>query len=397
MIGITFLYMFYPYISFMLSGFDWSITSDSRLKGAGADSKSLGSFAWYHVSYLLALTAGYLFFRPTSPIKHLKKDLVIKQFEVKVALVVLIGIILYEILVPIVFGESPPYFFLQLSNMLGSVKFVFTIFFIAFCLSHWKIKIMPLILFGYLGYEVFNIFIGEAGRTWVFLHFCAFVLLYDRLVSPMTLKQIIIIGLIAIVAFLALGFFRHGVFSALSSGFLFISGSNEFTSLLGTAYDLNYRKEVLGTLSEIRWQVYFDDIIYLIPSQLLPFEKLDLSSWYMTMLPQQSQGKGVGFMFGVTSQAIVGGGIAELLIRGFITGAFFAWLHKIYLRNSDSFWMLVLYVFIAIKSYYIFRASTGYLPYFIIYNYLPAYLAVKFITKATLNAVRKDYLVHTQN
>ena len=68
MIGITFLYMFYPYISFMLSGFDWSITSDSRLKGAGADSKSLGSFAWYHVSYLLALTAGYLFFRPTSPV-----------------------------------------------------------------------------------------------------------------------------------------------------------------------------------------------------------------------------------------------------------------------------------------------------------------------------------------
>jgi len=393
MIGITFIYIFYPYFSFMLSGFDWSITSDNRLKSYGTTAKDLGSFAWYHVSYLLALTSGYIFFRPKSSIKDSTKDLVVSQSETKIALIVLFGIIIYENLVGIVFGDNPPYFILQLNNMLASVKFVFTIFFIAFCLSHWETKILRLILFSYLGYEIFMILIGEAGRTWVFLHLCAFAVLYDRLVSPMTIKQIIIIGFIAVFVFLALGFFRHGMYTSLASGFLFISGSNEFTSLLGTSYDLYMRKEVLGTLTEIPWQVYFDDIIYLIPSQLLPFEKLDLSSWYLKIIDQY--GKGVGFMYGVTSQGVIGGGITELLIRGSITGAVFAWLHKIYLRNSDSFWMLVFYVFIAIKSYYIFRASTAYLPYFIIYNFIPAFLAVKFLTQATLNAKKRNYLINT--
>ena len=49
-------------------------------------------------------------------------------FLVIIALIVLFGIIIYENLVGIVFGDNPPYFILQLNNMLGSVKFVFTIF-----------------------------------------------------------------------------------------------------------------------------------------------------------------------------------------------------------------------------------------------------------------------------
>ena len=397
MIGITFLYMFYPYFTFMLSGFEFSLVSDQRMKSYNVDAKDLGSFAWFHVAYLSSLIIGYLFFRPKTPMTDFTHSLKVNKSEVKIALLLLIGIIILEILLPIIFGDfhARPHFINQILGLLASVKFVFTLYFMIFCFAHWKMGIAKSALFAYIGFEFFNILTGEAGRTWIFLHLCAAAMLYDRLVSPMSIKKIIAISFIALIAFIALGFFRHGAGDGLTSLAFFVSGSNEFTSLLGTAYDIYMRKEVLGTLNEIRWQVYFDDIIYLIPSQLLPFEKLDLSSWYLKVIDQY--GKGVGFMFGVTSQGIIGGGVVELFFRGLLTGAFFAWLHKIYLRNCDSFWMLVFYVFIAIKSYYIFRASTGYLPYFIIYHYLPVYILVKFILKATLSAKRKDYLVHTQN
>ena len=153
---------------------------------------------------------------------------------------------------------------------------------------------------------------------------------------------------------------------------------------MATAQDIYMRKEVLGTLYDIPWQVYFDDIIHSIPSQLLPFEKIDLSTWYLQVL--DIYGQGVGLMFGVIAQGIVGGGIIELIIRGILTGAFFGWLHNHYLKHTDSYWVLVLYIFLGIKSYYIIRASTGYLLYFIIYIYLPALLAVKFLTQAGLTA-----------
>ena len=72
-----------------------------------------------------------------------------------------------------------------------------------------------------------------------------------------------------------------------------------------------------------------------------------------------------------------------MVIRGVITGSAFGLLHKWYLRNNDSFWATVFYVFVAIKAYYMFRASTVYLPYAILYNFIPAYLLVMFIKKTT--------------
>ena len=58
-----------------------------------------------------------------------------------------------------------------------------------------------------------------------------------------------------------------------------------------------------------------------IPSQFLPFEKLSLSQWYLKVIDQH--GRGVGFMFGVISQGVVGGGWFELAVRAAITGAIF--------------------------------------------------------------------------
>ena len=145
---------------------------------------------------------------------------------------------------------------------------------------------------------------------------------------------------------------------------------------------------MLGSLL-VPWQVYFDDIFYLIPSQFLPFEKLSLSQWYLKVIDQH--GRGVGFMFGVISQGVVGGGWFELAVRAAITGAVFAKLHSWYLTRTHSFWALVTYVFIAVKSYYIFRASTSYIVYFVIYHLLPAYAFVRIIVTVAVHS-KRDHL-----
>ena len=56
-----------------------------------------------------------------------------------------------------------------------------------------------------------------------------------------------------------------------------------------------------------------------------------------------------------------------LAIRGFITGSCLQSFTD-GTRRTHSMWALVTYVFVAIKSYYIFRASTSYIVYFIIYH-----------------------------
>ena len=64
MIGVTGLYILYPYIIFMITGFEWTVVSDNRLRSYNPNAIELGHFAWFHVAYFLSLILGYLRYRP---------------------------------------------------------------------------------------------------------------------------------------------------------------------------------------------------------------------------------------------------------------------------------------------------------------------------------------------
>jgi len=384
MIAITFLYSFYPYLSFVMTGFEVGLGGDNRLNSYRVKPDELGLFAWHHVTYLISLITGYIIFRPKTSISQSTKPLIVHKDQAIISVTVLLAILAFELAVGIFREAVRPHFVMQMINMVGAIKFVFTIWLMIFAMVHWQDRVVRYTLFVYLAYEILQIFLGNAGRTWVFLHFCAFTMLYHRFVSPIRMRQMVLVFTGMFILFMFFGFYRHSpvdLFQNITNVYFYIGGSNEFTSNLGTAYDLYMRKNALNTLGEIPWQVRFDDIIYLIPSQLLPFEKTDLSNWYLRIIGLH--GRSAGFTFGVISQGVVGGGMFELAIRGVITGSVFGLLHKWYLRNNDSFWGTVFYVFVAIKAYYMFRASTVYLPYAILYNFIPAYLLVMFIKKTT--------------
>src|SRR4029077_15926157 len=88
---------------------------------------------------------------------------------------------------------------------------------------------------------------------------------------------------------------------AQASGGLF-SATNEFQSLFSTAYDVLQRKQAGAYLPRY---LYLNDFAAILPpQQIMPFEKVAASEWYLREIGMS--GSGVGFMWGVISQSIVG-------------------------------------------------------------------------------------------
>jgi hypothetical protein len=171
------------------------------------------------------------------------------------------------------------------------------------------------------------------------------------------------------------GFIRdvHSLDIDAPNGIERISANNEFSGLYATAYDVAQRHND-GRLSKVPWQLYLNDLLLMVPSQLLPFEKVEPSEWYMDQIGLRDTG--AGFMWSVISQAEVGFGIPELILRGAVLGILFAYLHRWYIRRSDSWIVTGFYVFMCLMSYYTFRATTFFFLVFIEYWFLGSLLFI---------------------
>jgi hypothetical protein len=138
--------------------------------------------------------------------------------------------------------------------------------------------------------------------------------------------------------------------------------------MFGTAYEVEMVKTRLG-FGTIPWQVYFSDLYLVIPSQLLPFEKLEPSTWYYRFI-----GGTTSQMFGIMSQAVIGFGWVDLLVRGLLLGYVFARVHRWYLAHSASYWATVFYAYACIWCHYVFRATMIWPAYFLLYEFVPVML-----------------------
>ncbi len=378
LIGITTLYSSFPLFSLAMNGFEITPLVDNRLKEHAVTASEMGAFAWNHVVYLLSLSFSYLYFRPRKKnIDFNNQNLnTISPAEILIGFIFMIILSLYQVLIPIIFGDSQPYFIKQLTNNFASLFFVMSIWFFAVTLIKRDNSLFRLALVIYLLFEFTKLLLGMSGRTWFALHVIAFALIYHRVIRPFSTKEILFFAPTFIIVFLLFGFIATGQVSVISAGVGFLTGNEEFTAIFSTAYDIHMLQS-LGTLDEIPLAVLTFDINNLIPSQLLPFEKIAQTDWYL--IEKGLQDDGVGLGFGAIAQGVIGLGKIDLFLRGIITGAFFAYLHKLVNKDSINLWTLVLYIFLAINCYQTVRAGTGYILYFIIYQYLPCFLLIRFL------------------
>ena len=229
-------------------------------------------------------------------------------------------------------------------------------------------------LVAWLALEVLVVSVRGGQRGSAVLLLLGFAMLYHRVVKPLRPAAIAIGGATLLAGFLLLGIARDAVVSDSSVTLTevrplnLLTSQNEFQSVFATSYDISQRKQA-GALGDVPLQLYFIDLYLEIPSRILPFEKVDPAQWLLDVIGLRNSG--VGFMFGVMSQAAVGFGWIELVLRGVLLGALFAAFHRWYIRNASRFWVTVLYLFVSIWSYYTFRATTFWFVHSIVYRFVP--------------------------
>ena len=113
-----------------------------------------------------------------------------------------------------------------------------------------------------------------------------------------------------------------------------------------------------GEIKEVPIGFHFTDLVAVIPSQLLPFQKVDLADWYVSKFYPEAKESGQGLAFGVIAQSIIGWTWLELAIRGVILGFVFAKLHSFYRRHGSRLWVTIFYVWLTVYAYQSFRATS---------------------------------------
>jgi oligosaccharide repeat unit polymerase len=214
-------------------------------------------------------------------------------------------------------------------------------------------------------------------RTELVMLLLAAAMMYHLLVRPLSPRLVVLMGVVGLTGFLALGVVRGAGISALAGGNPF-AYANEFQSLFSNTVHLSRVKDTIGDLPAA---FYLADFAALVPQQVAPFTKVNRADWYVTTFFPGYAESGGGYAFGTIPDAILLGGWLAAIALGSALGFTFAQVHRIYARHSDRFWVFVFYVWITTLSYLSFRSSTFALLVLLVYQFVPAVILVNFLAK----------------
>ena len=388
---IATLYAAVPNISFLAGGLQWTLLSDGRLQYYQPGPAEMGEFTWPYVPFLAAFAIAYLIVRP----RHAKLERVEppQRSTIIAAVVLFIGlqIILkgFELAAGINFDPTYvggglstfsayyalPYFVQQILHNLVGWRLTLKVILGAILMTRWKTsRFWRWTLILGLGLEVMGMITTMGARTYTALLVLGMILLYHRMVRPLTFRMAGIGALILVGGLTLYSSVRtiDGTFAGLMSVDRRIwTATTDFQTMFTSAWIVQLYKE-MDLITEPPWQVHFIDLILLIPSQFLPFDKIDPSGWFYAQL-----GTSQSSMFGLRAQPVIGFGTLEFTIRGLILGLFFGFVHLWYVNRSGSFWVVVCYAYACIWSHYIFRSTMLWPTYFIVYQFIPVMIVIR--------------------
>jgi hypothetical protein len=384
------LYGIVPLIGFLMMQGQWTTYADNRLFAYPFIPGELAAFGWRYAVYGVSFMAAYLIVRGRAAVKSTAFQTPNASTE---AAVVIVFAALYagKLFLKYAYGydlddvtpyidpeafmarvSDRPHLVGQIGHNIYSAVGAAQEALLILLLAHWRKRWCRIALLLWLAFEVGSTAVRLGSRGAAVLLLLTAGVLYHRLVKPVKFLTAAVAGAVILSGFLILGVMRGRSATDQPNP---LTASNEFQSLFTTALDLHHKK-IAGTLN-VPWQIYVSDLYMPIPSQFLPFEKMDPSAWYIDVIG--ATGQGVGFMFGVLAQAAVGLDWIELVLRGVALAVVLALLHRWYVRNAVYFWPTLVYVFLSIWTYTTIRASTFYFLYFVVYQLLPVMVATKLI------------------
>ncbi len=285
-----------------------------------------------------------------------------------------------EGLVPVV--SNLPLFVAQMSQNLLSIQLLLQQLLVVLLLLEWRRHIWArFALVGCLLFVTLDVTITGGSRTSAMLLLLSTGLLYHRLVRPMKLVAVTTAGMALLIGGIAYGIVRD--LRNYHEPVSYLTATNEFQSIFGTPFDLRDRMRT-GELVDIPWQIYWADLLALVPSQLLPFEKIDPSIWYLEVAHIHT----TGYVFGLLAQVVVGYDWVELILRAMVLALVLALLQRWYVRRVDRFWPTMVMMFLSTWMYWTIRQSTFSFLYFLVYRFVPTVLVVQGLSILIARAAR---------
>ena len=210
-----------------------------------------------------------------------------------------------------------------------------------------KLLILIIIVFLLVSFD------SGGARANLFINLLLVFSLYQLFVKKFSKKKMFLFSLIGLAVFSLLGLFRSGLNTGniLLSSFLVVG---ELTNIWANALHVSQLQSD-GLLS-MPYNVWFNEYISFIPSQLLPFEKLSPNDWYMNTFYPKSQEEGNGLGFGIIAQSISDGGLFFAFVRGFLLGKISLIFKKAVLK-SNKWWVFPVYLIIFLGLYSSVRSS----------------------------------------
>lgn len=370
------VYIALPAVFFAISGFEWSQTSDRRLTLLRSGPQDVSDYVWRGALYLSGFCATYILM-VRSLAKPPRTSLIrVVELDAAVCALIIAACFLYQTAVGLAFGVSIsdkdaafpadginpnlPLVVAQVTHNIMAVQRIAKLALIVALMGLWKNNWAKFALVIFLLSELISTLTLFGPRTYFATLVLATLLAFHKMVRPVSIP---VLGAWVVVF---LGFLlAYGNIRSYADRAIDFSTANEFQTLMGTA--LHVRDMVQSGL-RVPPQVIWSEVLMLIPQQLLPIQKIDPSIWYL--IESGFSESGSGYMFGVQSQAEVGWGNPELLLRGVVLAGVLGFLHRQYSKHSASFLPTVCYVWLLTAIYYSYRAATLYWVTFVAFRLL---------------------------
>lgn len=387
----TAVYTVVPLLQFAMSGMVALNTGDYRLYAWQPTPQEFGGFAWRHVLLLTTFVFIYLPVRGKNlwrvrpiaqPSRTILVVIVLLVVSLRVyffALDLYLGptVSLYEGAVETSYMQLP-LFMQQITNVSMIMLLTLKQCLVVVLLTHWHRRLWRGVLLVWLALELSLTVIALESRTGAMVLLLTFIVGYHHFVKPIRIGFAFAAGGGLLFLFLVFGLFRDVGKVGLTDRRAAWGSPTEFLILYGNAYDLHMRKDE-GSLVTPPPYLGLSDFYMLIPSQILPFYKWEPSLWYKNEV-MEARNSGMGFMFGIVAQSVLGYDWIELFIRSVLLALFYSGVYRMWRRYSGSFWATITHLFILTWAYYAFRFTSFEILYRLVYYLAPAALLVKLLT-----------------
>jgi hypothetical protein len=389
--AVTTVYALLPLTGYVLSGFNFDLSIDARVPELSSSPKDVMPVAMLHLLFLFGFCLVYGLFRPRRR-GFAPGDVVVGDWRLPavLALFAACAVVLPFVVKAALGVESSQDYIGTYLEMVGQPLWIQQIYGVIQASSSAVVIAALVAAFAFRGRLIFigaamaaglTLFTIAAGgsRTMAMVTLLSLVVSYALIVRRISVGRAAVLGALLIFVFGLGQFLRDFAANEDVSTFAGALVNGEFASLFINGLDILQQRDWLiaqGMLPNL----YTVDVARFAPQQILPFDKVDPSRWYIETLYPAYAESGGGLAFGAVAEAAAGSGPIEALIRGLLLGSLFAMVQSVASRPGlRSLVALVAYTWLVVFCYQSLRDTSFSIVARFVYNAVPALVLVKLV------------------